>query len=817
MAIYSGNTKSKLYLGNKKVKKVYRGASKVYSSGSTVTYTVDSGTSHTVEYDEGASVLSPTTFTPSKSGWTFVGWREDTTANSSVLTSKTMGDTPITLYAVFTQNITVTYYDNSTTAKSTASPRYYNNGNSTSASFKLAQSSKSGWTVRGWSTATTGNGSITYNNNTTFTRTSNCTLYGMYQKTCTLTASSYNNNQTATGTAYYNSNGKTVNATATIPNGASYSGWTWRGWSAASTTTANASVSYANGATYTLGTSDATIYGLYSQGITATFYSGSNKGNTQTAKGTRYYNAAGNTANASVTAPNGASLSGWTWRGWSANNTTVGNASVGYANGATISNLSGNITCYGLYSQEITCSFISNGTQTAKGTRYYNSSNNTVNASVTVPSGAAISGWTWRGWSAAATTTGNASVAYANGATISNLSAGATYYGLYQATITVTYYNGSTTASSTTGTRYYNAAGNYTNPSFTLAQTAKSGWTARGWSTGTAGNSSISYNNNTAFTRDSNVTLYGMYQQTITVTYYNNSGTASSTTGTRYWNSGKNVYVNPSFTLAQASKSGWSPRGWSTSNAGNAGITYNNNTAFTRDSNVTLYGLYSASITLSYNGNGATSGSTTSQTGTVYWAPAGTIGATFKLASNGFARTNYTFTGWDLGAVGASVTLTANKTAYAQWKASQLVVYQSVINYSNPSYTAVGASVSVSQHNTSYVTISSTHPTYGLGTGQSGYGIDDVTRYINISYNGYTSAKIEFTLAGDNVYNWDECEANVYINGSLIYDGYHAIQPGSYTLTTSSTSIPIRAVAELSDESSIGWVGIAVACKITLS
>ena len=420
MALDLSNIKKIQTASGVTIKKIQRKSdgAVLWSAGAVVTYVVDTASTYSEEVYSGESCLSPKTFTPTKSGYTFVGWREDKTASSSVLTSKIVDGNPVTLYAVFTQNITVTYYDTSTTAKTAQSPRYYNNGNTTSASFTLKQATSSGWTTRGWSTTNAGNASIVYADGATFTRDSDITLYGSYQKT-----------------------------------------------------------------------------------------------------------------------------------------------------------------------------------------------------------------------------------------------------------LTVTYYDGDITAKTTTGTMYWAIAGNVY-PKFTLTQTSKSGWSARGWSTGTAGNSGITYNNATQFAISDNITLYGMYQQTITVTYYNNSTSASSTTGTRYYNSGKNVYTNPSFTLAQASKSSWSPRGWSTSNAGNASVTYANNTAFTRESNVTLYGMYSTTITLSYNGNGSTSGSTSAQTGTAYWSPAGTIGATFSLASNGFARTDYTFNGWNLGAVGASVTLTSNTTAYAQWQAN---------------------------------------------------------------------------------------------------------------------------------------------------
>lgn len=382
-----------LHNGEKLKKGYHNGNTEIWSAGSTVTYYVDSATAYTEDVDNGASCLAPTTFTPTKSGWTFVGWREDTTASSTVLTSKIMDSDPIVLYAVFRQTITVTYYNNSTTASTTSGYRYYNNGNTVNPSFTLTQATKSGWTARGWSTGTAGNSGITVNNATAFSRSSNITLYGMYQKTCTLTCISYNSTQYAYGTAYYNSNGQTVAATTTAPSGAAMSGWTWRGWSngLSGNTSATAGVSFANGATVSMDTSNYTIYGLYQKTITANFYSGLSSSNHQTAQGTAYYNSSGNTAAASITIPSGAAVSGWTWRGWAQWWTDVADAAVTYNNGATVSVAHGNdgITFYGLYQKTIYLYYNGNGATsgsvaTQSGTRYHNSAGNYSNPSFTV-------------------------------------------------------------------------------------------------------------------------------------------------------------------------------------------------------------------------------------------------------------------------------------------------------------------------------------------------------------------------------------------------------------------------------------------------
>lgn len=139
--------KVKLYmtgenLSFEKVKKVYLNNEVVYSAGSTVTYVVDTDVTYTEEVDCDDSCLTPTTFTPMKSGWTFVGWREDTTASGSVLSDKMMGDDPITLYAVFKQDITLTYDGNSADSGSITAQtgiRYYNNGSVNNPTFVLAE------------------------------------------------------------------------------------------------------------------------------------------------------------------------------------------------------------------------------------------------------------------------------------------------------------------------------------------------------------------------------------------------------------------------------------------------------------------------------------------------------------------------------------------------------------------------------------------------------------------------------------------------------------------------------------------------------
>lgn len=159
---FLGNTRCKLYIGSTKIKKGYVGSTLVYSAGSIVTYHIDLDTSYTEELDSDISCLSPTTFVPSKPGWTFIGWRLDTAASGDVLISKVVEDDPIDLYAVFSQNVTLTLGMDNTIYSQQTLPKYYNNGNIVNPLFSVANPTITGGTFNGWSTSPT-DSTISYN------------------------------------------------------------------------------------------------------------------------------------------------------------------------------------------------------------------------------------------------------------------------------------------------------------------------------------------------------------------------------------------------------------------------------------------------------------------------------------------------------------------------------------------------------------------------------------------------------------------------------------------------------------------------------
>ena len=194
-----------------------------------VTYYIDTNSTQTQAFAPGESVLNGLNFTPSKSGYTFVGWREDTTASSSVLSSKTMGTSNITLYAVFSQTITLTYNGNGATGGSTANQsgtRYYNNGNAVNPSFSLRSNgfTRTNYAFQNWAM---GSASGTkYNAGASVTLSSSTTFYATWVY--------------ATSTATLNWSGHYVSATGKVPaskphnNGEGTASW-GTGWSVSGT------------------------------------------------------------------------------------------------------------------------------------------------------------------------------------------------------------------------------------------------------------------------------------------------------------------------------------------------------------------------------------------------------------------------------------------------------------------------------------------------------------------------------------------------------------------------------------------------------
>lgn len=105
-------------------------------TGFKVYYQVDTNEVYTEEATPGSVIILPTTFTPEKEGYTFVGWKKDTVASGDILTGDNedskMHTEDVVLYAVFSNPYTISYEGNGSTSGSTEAQivnGYYNNGN----------------------------------------------------------------------------------------------------------------------------------------------------------------------------------------------------------------------------------------------------------------------------------------------------------------------------------------------------------------------------------------------------------------------------------------------------------------------------------------------------------------------------------------------------------------------------------------------------------------------------------------------------------------------------------------------------------------
>ena len=207
----------------------------------------------------------------------------------------------------------------------------------------------------------------------------------------------------------------------------------------------------------------------------------------------------------------------------------------------------------------------------------------------------------------------------------------------------------------------------------TLNNPTKEGYEFSGWtgSNGTTASTSVKIPKGS--TGNKNYT--GNWKaNTYTVKFNANGGSGSMSNESFTYDTEKALTAN-AFTAPTATGYTYSFLGWSTNSAATS-ATYTDkqsvkNLTSTNNGTVNLYAIWSKTANtykITYNGNGATGGST-AETSFTY-------GNTASVRSNGFTRTNYSFTGWNTKAdgsgtpyaAGASYTSAANLTLYAQWK-----------------------------------------------------------------------------------------------------------------------------------------------------
>ncbi len=188
------------------------------------------------------------------------------------------------------------------------------------------------------------------------------------------------------------------------------------------------------------------------------------------------------------------------------------------------------------------------------------------------------------------------------------------------------------------------------------------GYVFQGWNTAANG-TGTSYTNLANITTSVAVTLYAQWRAGVNHTVTFNSNLGSGTQAAQV--AGQATSLN----AVQFSRSGYNFAGWNTA-ANGTGYSYLDQAVYSFASDATLYAQWAIIVvphSVSFYGNGATSGTTSSQTAS----------STQALYLNGFVRTGYNFLGWDTNNNSGSATyldgqnynFAADLSLYAIWVA----------------------------------------------------------------------------------------------------------------------------------------------------
>jgi uncharacterized repeat protein (TIGR02543 family) len=242
-----------------------------------------------------------------------------------------------------------------------------------------------------------------------------------------------------------------------------------------------------------------------------------------------------------------------------------------------------------------------------------------------------------------------------------NVSASQTFT-LDKLTRTVTYNgNGNTGGSTSSQTKTFGTALALRSNGFT-----KTGHKFVKWNTKSDG-SGTSYNAGASFTSEvASTTIYAIWtKETYSVSFNANGGSGAPSAQTKTYGTALTL------SSTKPTRSGWTFVGWGTSATDTTadyqpGGTYNTNGA------ITLYAIWSKTLTLSYNANGE-SGAPASQSQTIYNA---TTSATFTISSTSLTSTSSLFKGWATSSTATSagyqpsgsISISSNTTLYAVWQ-----------------------------------------------------------------------------------------------------------------------------------------------------
>ncbi|WP_317417060.1 InlB B-repeat-containing protein [Eubacterium callanderi] len=643
--------------------------------------TADGGNTpaQTMTYDAAAN-LTVNGYT--KTGYTFAGWNTQSdgggTAYSdgqNVVNLTAVEGEKVTLYAQWrANNYTIRFDGNTAEGGDTAdqSMTYDQAANLTANGY-----TKTGYTFTGWNTQSDGGGTAYTDGQNVINLTSvegeTVTLFAQWRTnsyTIHFDGNTADGGDTASQSMTYDT---AVNLTA---NGYTKTGYTFTGWN---TQPDGGGTSYIDGQNVTNLTSvDGETFTLFAQ-WRANSYTIQFDGNTadggSTPEQTMTYDQA-----ASLTA-NGYTKTGYTFSGW---NTQPDGGGTTYTDGQNVTNLTSKegdkVTLFAQWrANSYTIQFDGNtadGGDTASQSMTYDTAVNLT------ANGYTKTGYTFTGWN---TQSDGGGTAYTEGQNVVNLTSvegeRVTLYAQWRANSYTIHFDGNTADGGDTASQSmtYDTAVNLTANGYT-----KTGYTFTGWNTQPDGGGT-SYTDgqnvtNLMSVEGGTVTLYAQWRaNNYTIHFDGNTADGGSTP-----EQAMTYDQAASLTPNGYTKTGYTFMNWNTQRDG-GGTAYTDgqnvsNLSSKEGDSVTLYAQWRAnSYTIQYDGNNADGGDMANQSMTYDQAA--------NLTANSYAKTGYTFAGWNTRPDGAGtaygneqsvVNLTPDDgsiiTLYAQWHANNYKV-----------------------------------------------------------------------------------------------------------------------------------------------
>jgi len=301
------------------------------------------------------------------------------------------------------------------------------------------------------------------------------------------------------------------------------------------------------------------------------------------------------------------------------------------------------------------------------------------------------------------------------------------------------------------------------------------GW----WNTNSNG-TGASFRGDSAYTVTGNVTLYAKWVPIYTVTF-NGNGTTAGVPGEVKADSGSVIALPKAMT-----RDGYSFGWWSTSSYG-TGTKYNPDEFYTVTGNTTIYVKWIPIRTVTFNINGATSGTAP----TAITVDSGTV-VTLPNQGN-MVKTNNHFGGWSTSSSGgtnypaaSSYTVTGNVTLYARWTA--FPIYTVTFNGNGATSGSVAA---MSVDSGSVITIPTRGTLIKIGHTFDGWNTNNTNTGTN-----YSAGAPYTVIRNDTLYvKWTAIIYTFSTKISPIGSGSVSYSPNqtSYTYNTNITAVATAA------------------------